>query len=326
MTLTNNTGGGQPVSMANLAEASALAREAGIPLVADIARFAENAWFIKQREQGYATRPVPAIVREMMDHADVLLMSAKKDGLVNIGGFVAVRDESTHARLVERSIVFEGFPTYGGLAGRDIEALAVGLREVMDEQYLHHRIGQVAHLAECIEAAGVPVVRPAGGHAVYVDAGTLLAHIPAEQFPAQALGVALYVEGGVRGVEIGSNMAGRDPLTGTNRHPELELLRLAVPRRTYTHTQLETVADALRRIALHPRSVRGLTMTYEAPVLRHFTAKFETIDPSTAQDAQTDAAASEAEQRKPFRGLRNNADSGNDSAPTASALPEPPVL
>lgn len=282
MTITNNTGGGQPVSMENIREASTLARAAGVPIVFDIARFAENAWFIKQREPGFAARSIPSIVREMMDHADVLLMSAKKDGLVNIGGFVAVRDPETHARLVERSIVFEGFPTYGGLAGRDIEALSQGLREVTDEDYLHYRISQVAHLAERIEAGGVPVIQPAGGHAVYVDAGALLPHITPDQFPAQALGCALYVEGGVRGVEIGSNMAGRDPQTGRNRHPELELLRLAVPRRTYTHTQLETVADALARIAMHPRQVCGLKMTYEAPLLRHFTAKFEPIVTETS--------------------------------------------
>ncbi|MBC7643601.1 MAG: tryptophanase [Thermoleophilia bacterium] len=277
MTLTNNTGGGQPVSMANLRAASKLARAASVPMVLDIARFAENAYFVQQREEGYANIAVSAIVREMSDLADVMLMSAKKDGLVNIGGFIAMRDNETHARIIERSIVFEGFPTYGGLAGRDIEALATGLREVLDESYLRYRVNQVAHLAECIQEAGVPIVTPPGGHAVYLDAGAFLPHLTADQFPAQALGVALYVEGGVRGVEIGSNMAGRDPQTGVNRHPSHELLRLAVPRRTYTHTQLETVAEALERIARRSQSVPGLKMTYEAPVLRHFTARFETL-------------------------------------------------
>lgn len=317
MTVTNNTGGGQPVSMANLREASRLAREAGVPVVLDCARIAENAWFIKEREQDYSQHSVADIVRETASHADVLLMSAKKDGLVNIGGFVAVRDQETHARLIERSIVFEGFPTYGGLAGRDLEALAVGLREVLDESYLSYRIGQVAHLAAQIDAAGVPVMQPAGGHAVYVDAGALLPHIPAEEYPAQALGCALFVEGGVRGVEIGSNMMGRDPQTGKNRHPEFELLRLAVPRRAYTHTQLELVSEALERIALDPRQVRGLRMTYEAPVLRHFTAKFEPIE----------ARAS----RELFSGLRNaGAELQLETASPADAavhvVPEPPRL
>lgn len=275
MTVTNNTGGGQPVSIQNLKEAQQVAREAGVPFVLDAARFAENAWFIKQREPGYSGRPVEDIVREMADLADVILMSAKKDGLVNIGGFIAVRDEALYEKLSQRSIVFEGFPTYGGLAGRDLEALATGLFEVLDESYLSYRVGQVEHLAECITQAGVPLIQPSGGHAVYIDAGALLPHIPPSQFPAQALGCALYVEGGIRGVEIGSNMAGRDPETGENRHPAVELLRLAIPRRTYTHTQLEVVAEVLHRIALQPQGVSGLTMIHEAPILRHFTARFE---------------------------------------------------
>ena len=295
MTVTNNTGGGQPVSMANLRAASALAHEAGVPLVLDAARIAENAWFIRQREAAWASTPVADIMREMASYADVMLMSAKKDGMVNIGGFVAVRDEQVHARLAERAIVYEGFPTYGGLAGRDLEALATGLREVSDEAYLSYRVSQVAHLADCIVAAGVPVLQPAGGHAVYVDAGALLPHIPAEQFPAQALGCALYLEAGVRGVEIGSNMAGRDPLTGRNRHPRLELLRLALPRRTYTHTQLDVVAEALGRIALRPRAVEGLRMISEASVLRHFTARFE---PVSVQTAAPGAPASELPLRR----------------------------
>jgi tryptophanase len=278
LTITNNSGGGQPVSMQNIRETSDLARKYGVPLVFDAARFAENAWFIKHREPGYAETPIKDIVTEMFTYADVVLMSAKKDGLVNIGGFAAVRDEQTYARLSERAIVYEGFPTYGGLAGRDLEALAVGLGEVIQEDYLKYRIGQVAWLAEQFIAAGVPVIQPAGGHAVYVDAGSLLPHIPAEQFPAQALGCALYVEGGIRGVEIGSNMMGRDPQTGKNRHPDFELLRLAIPRRTYTNAHLGLVASAMERIALQPSVVQGLKMVHEAPVLRHFTARFEQIN------------------------------------------------
>ena len=277
ITITNNTGGGQPVSMENIQQASELARDAGVPLVFDAARFAENAFFIKQRESGYAAWSIQDIVSEMMGYADVVLMSAKKDGLVNIGGLIAVRDEELHARLAERAIVFEGFPTYGGLAGRDIDALATGLREVLDEDYLQHRIGQVAHLGDLLDQAGVPVMRPSGGHAIYVDAGRLLPHVAPSNFPAQALGCKLYVEGGIRGVEIGSNMAGRDPSTGANRHPALELLRLAVPRRTYTYSHLEYVAEVLEQIAFDPQSVPPLEMTYEAPVLRHFTARFRAL-------------------------------------------------
>lgn len=280
MTVTNNTGGGQPVSLANLQAARRLAQTAGVPLVCDIARFAENAWFIHTREAACAGMAVPEIVRAMGDCADVLLMSAKKDGLVNIGGLCCVRDPALHEQLCQRSIVFEGFPTYGGLAGRDVEALAVGLREVLDPAYLRHRVGQVAELARGLDDAGVPIVRPAGGHAVYVDAGALLPHLPAEQFPAQALGCALYVEGGVRGVEVGSNMMGRDPITGENRHPEFELLRLAVPRRTYTQAHLDVVVEALARIAAVPARVPGLRMVSEAPVLRHFTARFIPLAPT----------------------------------------------
>ncbi len=287
MTITNNTGGGQPVSMANIHAASRVAKRAGVPFVLDAARFAENAWFIKSREPGYATKTIADIVREMCSCADVVLMSAKKDGLVNIGGFIAVRDESVFARLAERAIVFEGFPTYGGLAGRDLDALATGLTEVLDEQYLEYRISQVAHLADNLVSAGVPIIEPSGGHAVYIDAGRMLPHIPPSEFPAQALGCSLYVEGGIRGVEIGSNMMGRDPQTGENRHPEFELLRLAVPRRTYTHTHLEYVSDTLARIAMDPQQVVGLRMTYAAPVLRHFTAKFEPATSRSVQDGLT---------------------------------------
>ena len=278
LTLTNNAGGGQPVSMANIRDVARLAREHSKKLVLDIARFAENAWFIREREEGYADKALPDIVREMLGEADGVLMSAKKDAIANIGGFVAIReDEVFFKRLQGRGIVFEGFPTYGGLAGRDLEAIAAGLREVLDEDYLRHRIEQVAYLGSVLEEQGAAILRPVGGHAVYLNAGRMLPAIPASQFPAQALTCALYLAGGVRGVEIGSVMAGRDPGTGENRVPPLELVRLAVPRRVYSSRQLEQAGDAAAEVVADPRAVRGLEMTSEAPVLRHFTARFRPV-------------------------------------------------
>jgi tryptophanase len=278
LTLTNNAGGGQPVSMANIREVAELARKHSKKLVLDVARFAENAWFIREREEGYADRPLPEIVREMLGEADGVLMSAKKDAIANIGGFVAIReDEVFFKRLQARGIVFEGFPTYGGLAGRDLEAIAAGLREVLDEDYLRHRIEQVAYLGSVLEEQGAAILRPVGGHAVYLNAGRMLPGVPAAQFPAQALTCALYLAGGVRGVEIGSVMAGRDPASGENRLPPLELVRLAVPRRVYSSRQLEQAGDAAAEIVADPSAVRGLEMTSEAPVLRHFTARFRPV-------------------------------------------------
>jgi tyrosine phenol-lyase len=278
LTLTNNTGGGQPVSMANIREVARLAREHSKKLVLDIARFAENAWFIREREEGYADKPLPEIVREMLSEADGVLMSAKKDAIANIGGFVAIReDEVFFKRLQARGIVFEGFPTYGGLAGRDLEAIAAGLREVLDEDYLRHRIEQVAYLGAVLEERGAAILKPVGGHAVYLNAGRMLPEISAAQFPAQALTGALYLAGGVRGVEIGSVMAGRDPVSGENRVAPLELVRLAVPRRVYSSRQLEQAGDAAAEVVADPGSVRGLEMTSEAPVLRHFTARFSPV-------------------------------------------------
>jgi tyrosine phenol-lyase len=275
LTLTNNAGGGQPVSMANIREVARLAREHDKKLVLDIARFAENAWFIREREEGYADKALPDIVREMLGEADGVLMSAKKDAIANIGGFAAIReDEVFFKRLQARGIVFEGFPTYGGLAGRDLEAIAVGLREVLGEDYLRHRIEQVAYLGAVLEERGAAILKPVGGHAVYLNAGRMLPDIPAAQFPAQALTCALYLAGGVRGVEIGSVMAGRDPATGENRVAPLELVRLAVPRRVYSSRQLEQAGDATAEVVADPGAVRGLEMTNEAPVLRHFTARF----------------------------------------------------
>ena len=278
LTLTNNTGGGQPVSMANIREVARLAREHSKKLVLDIARFAENAWFIREREEGYADKPLPDIAREMLSEADGVLMSAKKDAIANIGGFVAIReDEVFFKRLQARGIVFEGFPTYGGLAGRDLEAIAVGLREVLGEDYLRHRIEQVAYLGSVLEEKGAAIIKPVGGHAVYLNAGRMLPGISAAQFPAQALTCALYLAGAVRGVEIGSVMAGRDPVSGENRVPPLELVRLAVPRRVYSSRQLEHAGDAAAEVVADPGSVHGLEMTSEAPVLRHFTARFSPV-------------------------------------------------
>ena len=278
LTITNNTGGGQPVSLQNIRDVARVAHGHEKKLVLDIARFAENAWFVREREEGLAEVPLREIAREQLSQADAVLMSAKKDAIANIGGFVAIRDdEEFFHRLQARGIVFEGFHTYGGLAGRDLEAIGVGLQEVLQDDYLRHRIEQVAYLGNMLVAAGASVLRPFGGHAVYLDAGAMLTHIPPDEFPAQTLACELYLAGGVRGVEIGSSMAGRDPATGANRHPPLELVRLAVPRRVYTSRQLEHAADAAEQVLGEAESVRGLRITYEAPVLRHFTARFEHV-------------------------------------------------
>ncbi len=278
LTITNNAGGGQPVSLQNIRDVARVAHGHEKKLVLDIARFAENAWFVREREEGLAEVPLREIAREQLSQADAVLMSAKKDAIANIGGFVAIReDEEFFHRLQARGIVFEGFHTYGGLAGRDLEAIGVGLQEVLEDDYLRHRIEQVAHLGSVLVAAGASVLRPFGGHAVYLDAGAMLTHIPPDEFPAQTLACELYLAGGVRGVEIGSSMAGRDPATGANRHPPLELVRLAVPRRVYTSRQLEHAADAAEQVLGEAESVRGLRITYEAPVLRHFTARFEHV-------------------------------------------------
>ena len=279
LTLTNNSGGGQPVSLANVKAVSGLCRSFGIPFYIDACRFAENAWFIKQREVGQGQRTVAAIAREVFSHADGCTMSAKKDGLANIGGFLASRDEELLEVLKQRLIVIEGFPTYGGLAGRDLEAVARGLREVLDENYLRFRVGQVEGFGAMLSAAGIPIMRPTGGHAVYVDARRLLPHIPPLQFPAQALSVALYREGGVRGVEIGSVMFGsEDPETGAVVPAPMELVRLAIPRRVFTNSHLEYVAGVLEDIAARRETLKGLRMTHAPKVLRHFTARFAEIE------------------------------------------------
>ncbi|MEK7390246.1 MAG: tryptophanase [Elusimicrobiota bacterium] len=272
MTLTNNSLGGQPVSMANLRACAETARHYRVPLFLDIARFAENAWFIKLREPGYATRPVREIVREIFSYADGCWMSAKKDAFVNIGGFLALNDDGWTQSARESLILGEGFPTYGGLAGRDLEAMAVGLREVLDEHYLHYRIRSVEYLGEGLRAAGVPIVEPPGGHAVYLDAKRLLPHIPAQGYPAQALACELYLAAGVRSVEIGSLMFGRRE-NGEFKAARMELVRLAIPRRVYTQSHIDFLIEAVSHVASTAKSIRPLRLVSASPRLAHFTAK-----------------------------------------------------
>ncbi|NOZ96111.1 MAG: tryptophanase [Acidobacteria bacterium] len=278
LTVTNNSGGGQPVSLENIRAMGEICHRHGVPFFLDACRFAENAWFIKQREPGQGHRSVRDIAADMFAAADGCTMSAKKDGLANIGGFIALRDQGLFDALRNMLIVIEGFPTYGGLAGRDLEAVARGLKEVLDERYLEFRVGQVQALWERLDAAGVPMIRPAGGHAVYLDARRFLPHLDQEVFPAQALTVALYLEGGIRGVEIGGVMFGTtDPETGQAVWPQMELVRLAIPRRVYTNSHLRYVAEVVEQLHRDASSIRGLNMVYQAPVLRHFTARFELL-------------------------------------------------
>jgi tryptophanase len=277
MTVTNNAGGGQPVSMANIHAVSKISRQHGIPFFIDACRFAENAMFIKLREPGYADKTPLEIAQEMFSYADGCTMSAKKDGMSNIGGFLALNDAAWYERCRNRMIPIEGFPTYGGLAGYDMEALAVGLQEVLDENYLRYRLGSVEYLGQKILDAGVPIVRPTGGHAVFVDAGALLDHIPWYQFPGVSLSAYLYEISGIRTGEIGSVIFARKNADGSVTPAPYELMRLALPRRMYTRSHLDYVAEAVAYEAEHKREIRGVRFTYEAPVLRHFTARFEWI-------------------------------------------------
>lgn len=278
LTITNNSGGGQPVSMENIRQTRALLNRYRIPLFFDACRFAENCFFIKEREPGYADRSILDIARELFSYGDGCTMSAKKDGLVNIGGFLSLNDDQWAMEITNMLILVEGFPTYGGLAGRDLEAMARGLREVLDEDYLNFRVGQVRYLGELLDKAGVPILKPVGGHAVYLNAKEFLPHIPQDEFPAQALAVALYREYGIRGVEIGTVMFGkREAVTGRILHPELEMVRLAIPRRVYTNMQIGYVAESIIDLYRRRESIYGLAMTYEAPMLRHFTARFEEL-------------------------------------------------
>jgi tryptophanase len=276
LTITCNSSGGQPVSMANVREVSRLCRAHGVPLFIDAARFAENSYFIKKREAGFADKSIREIARELFSYADGCTMSSKKDGLVNIGGLLCFRDEALMRRAMPFNIMYEGFNTYGGMAGRDLGALSVGLREATELDYLEARIGQVAHLGSRLEGYGVPVLRPYGGHAIFVDAGRFLPRVPREEFVAQVLCVEAYREGGVRGVEIGAILADRDPDTRENRFPPLELLRLAIPRRTYTNNHMDYVAAVLGSVYERRNSVaRGYRITREAPIMRHFTVELE---------------------------------------------------
>jgi tryptophanase len=275
ITITNNAGGGQPVSMENLRAVAATYHEFDLPFFIDACRFAENAYFIKLREPGYSLKTPLEIAQEMFSLADGATMSAKKDAIVNIGGFLAMNDESLFQRASNEEILHEGFTTYGGLAGRDLEAMAVGLMEGLNEDYLAYRLAQTAYLAERIKEQGIKIIEPPGGHAVYIDAGCLFPHIPPREFPGQALAVELYLEGGVRGVEIGSVMfAYPDPITGQMIYPKMELVRLALPRRVYTQSHLDYVARVLGKISAQRGQVRGYKFTYAPELLRHFTAQF----------------------------------------------------
>ena len=279
ITVTNNSGGGQPASMANIREVKQILTPYHIPLYLDACRFAENAYFIKLREEGYAQKSVKEIAREMFSYADGCTMSAKKDGLANIGGFLCTNDDKLAAQERNLLILTEGFPTYGGLAGRDLEAIATGLEEVLHEDYLQYRIASVKYLGNHIAAEGVPIVQPPGGHAIYIDAKAMLPHIPPSQYPGQALVTELYLEGGIRSVEIGSVMfARKDPKTGEEIPAPMELVRLAIPRRVYTQSHIDYVVEAVLQVYDRRDQIRGMRIVEEAPFLRHFTARFEPVE------------------------------------------------
>ena len=272
LTITNNTAGGQPVSMQNIKEVSALCNKYDVPLQMDSARFAENAYFIKKRERGYADKEIKEIVKEMFSYVDIMTMSSKKDAIVNMGGFVAFKSEELWKRCQMFCIMNEGFITYGGMSGRDMNALSQGLEEGTNFEYLETRIKQVEYLAQKLDEYSVPYQRPAGGYAIFVDAKKILTNVPKEEFIAQTLGIELYLEAGIRGVEVGALLADRSPLTHVNRYPELELLRLAIPRRTYTNNHMDVVAAALKNVYDRRDDIKhGYVITYEAQIMRHFT-------------------------------------------------------
>jgi tyrosine phenol-lyase len=277
LAVTVNMAGGQPVSMQNIREVSELCRRHDILLWSDATRCVENSYFIAEREEGYQGKPVAAILHEMMSYFDGCTMSGKKDALVNIGGFLAMNDESILQRARELVVLYEGMPTYGGLAGRDMEAMAQGILEMVDDDYIAHRILQVRYLGEQLLDAGIPIVEPIGGHAVFLDARRFLPHVDQELFPAQALAAQLYIDSGVRSMERGIVSAGRDSKTGKNRHPALELVRLTIPRRVYTDRHMDVVAESVRTLWTEREEIRGLRMAYEPPTLRFFNARFEPI-------------------------------------------------
>jgi tryptophanase len=277
ITVTNNSGGGQPVSMANIRQTKEVCDRYGIPLFIDACRFAENAYFIKLREPGYGDKSVVEIVREMFSHADGCTMSAKKDGLANMGGWLALNDDTWEAACRTLLILTEGFPTYGGLAGRDLEAIAVGLEEVVHEEYLKYRYASTQYVGKHLIDGGVPIMRPVGGHAVYLDARAFLPHIPLLEYPGQSLAVELYVHGGIRGCEIGTVMFGRN-VDGTEEPTPMDLVRLAIPRRVYTKSHMDYVLEVILEVFERRERIKGMKITWQPPALRHFTAKFAYVD------------------------------------------------
>jgi tryptophanase len=277
ITVTNNSGGGQPVSMQNIKDVKSICTENNIPLFIDACRFAENSYFIKLREEGYEKKTVKEIANELFSYADGCTMSAKKDAFANIGGFLAMRDDQLALKCRNLLIITEGFPTYGGLAGRDLEAIAIGLNEVLDEHYLQYRIRSIEYLTNKLIAAGVPVMQPAGGHAVYIDAKEFFPHIPSEQYPGQALVGALYIEGGIRSVEIGSLMFGKYDANGKLIPAQMELVRLAIPRRVYTQSHIDYVSEVIIEVFEKRNEIKGLKIIEEAEMLRHFTAKLKPV-------------------------------------------------
>lgn len=294
--VTVNLAGGQPVSLANLKEVSEYCHARGIKVMLDATRAVENAWFVQQREPGMRDRTVAEILRMTCDLTDGATMSGKKDSLVNIGGWLGLRDPKLAALAQNLVVVYEGLHTYGGLAGRDLEAMAIGIRESIEEDYIRSRIGQVYYLGEALQEAGVPIVQPIGGHAVFLDAAAMLPHVPRDQFPAQALAAALYVESGVRAMERGSVSAGRDPRTGENRYPKLELVRLTIPRRVYTQAHMDVVIESVISLFQDRDKVHGLRFTYEPEYLRFFQAKFEPVGAERVLDAS--GSAGEGEERR----------------------------
>ena len=278
ITITNNSGGGQPVSMQNIKEAKAICTHYNIPLFIDACRFSENCYFIKQREKGCENKNIQEIANELFSYADGCTMSAKKDAFANIGGFLAMNNEALAQQCRNLLIITEGFPTYGGLAGRDLEAIAIGLKEIMDENYLKYRIRSIEYIGEKLDAAGVPYIKPTGGHAIYLDAKNFLPHITAEQYPGQALCCELFIEGGVRGVEIGTVMFGKYDADGKTIPAPMELVRLAIPRRVYTQSHIDYVAEVIIEVFKRREKIKGLQITFETPLLRHFTAQFKQLN------------------------------------------------